>query len=60
MAAHRNMVVDVCMEIAFYMRGGIQYEDAFDLTPAERTRFVGFISKRIEGEMKKPFKVPIY
>jgi hypothetical protein len=42
------------------MRGGIQYEDAFNLTPAERSRIVNFISKRIENEIKKPFKIPIY
>ena len=60
MEMHTNSIIDACIEISFYMRGGVQYEDAFNLTPAERSRMVGFISKRIDNELKKPFKVPIY
>jgi hypothetical protein len=60
MQMQSNAIIDTCIEIAFYMRGGIQYEDAFNLTPAERSRIINFISKRIENEMKKPFKTPIY
>lgn len=35
------------------MRGGIQYNDVFDLVYLERMRMMNFINKRLETEMDK-------
>ncbi|MNC78100.1 hypothetical protein D3C75_1302330 [compost metagenome] len=36
------------------MRGGLQYHDAFDMTPVERDLMNDFVSERIEQELKSP------
>lgn len=40
------------------MRGAVQYEDTFNLTPTERQLMFDFIEQRLEIEGKKT--VPIY
>lgn len=40
------------------MRGGMQYDDVYEMTPTERQIAVKFITDRLEHEMKKPN--PIY
>ena len=49
------MLIDECINIAYWMRGGIQYPDTFNLTFFERQRFGTFISDRLENEAKKSF-----
>lgn len=53
-------LIDSFVELSFYMRGSVQYEDFFDITPAERSRMFDFISKRLEPEMKKHMQVCVY
>jgi hypothetical protein len=53
-----DAILSSCAEIAFFMRGAIQYKDTFELTPNERTLINKFISKRLEVESKKPN--PVY
>ena len=36
------------------MRGAIQYDDVWDMTPFERNRMHGFLEKRMAQEKEKP------
>jgi len=45
-------------QIAWYMRGGVQYKDAKNLTPYEREMIVGQIKKRLESQ--KGSMNPVY
>ena len=47
-----------CIELAYFMRGAIQYSDFLDLTPGERKLINKFLEKRMEIEGKKPN--PVY
>lgn len=53
-------LIDSFVELSFYMRGSIQYEDFMHITPAERGRIHDFVSKRLEPEMKKHMQVCVY
>ena len=53
-------LIDSFIELTFYMRGGVQYEDFFNITLVECLRMFDFISKRLEPEMKKHMQVCIY
>lgn len=45
------------IELVYFMRGGLQYHDAFRLTPYERETMGSFIDKRLEIEGKKLYQV---
>lgn len=42
------------IELAYFMRGAIQYHAAMMLTPGERDLMKEFISERLEQETKRP------
>lgn len=46
------------IEIVYFMRGGIQYDDMMWRTPKEKQMFAEFIESRLNSESKKHF--PIY
>lgn len=56
--AASQSIIDSIIEIAYYMRGAIQYEDLMWRTPGERDRFVKFITKRLKDQAKSPY--PVY
>jgi len=46
------------IELVYFMRGSIQYDDMMWRTPFERDMFAEFIRGRLERESKKDF--PVY
>lgn len=50
----RTKIVDEAVELSYFMRGAIQYEDMFDTTYHERQRMGNFIEKRLKDEGAKP------
>lgn len=53
-----NGLIHSLLQLVYYMRGGIQYNDIFWITYSERQMMQTFIDKRLEMESTKPF--PIY
>lgn len=53
----RNLIENV-VQIVYFMRGSIQYDDIMFRTPFERQVMEEFIEKRLESESKKHF--PVY
>ena len=47
-----------CIELAYFMRGAIQYQDFYDLTPEERKLIGEFLERRMEIEGKRQH--PVY
>jgi len=50
----RSLISHV-IQLVYFMRGGIQYDDMMLRTPAERQLFEEFISERFEIEKDNPF-----
>ena len=50
MSSQAKNLTESIAQIAFYMRGGVQYEDAKYLTPYERDLFIEQIKKRLESQ----------
>lgn len=48
----RRIIKDT-VQLVYYMRGAIGYEEALMRTPGERDIIVEFISERLEQEAKK-------
>lgn len=47
------MIIDEVIQLAYWMRGGIGYEELMRRSPIERERISDFISKRLEQESKR-------
>lgn len=45
--------MDHAINIAYYMRGSIQFEEIFERTYYERMKLIKFINKRLEDEGEK-------
>jgi len=45
-------VVDNVIELCWYMRGAIGYEEMLERTPGERERISKFIEKRLDTQKK--------
>jgi hypothetical protein len=41
-------IIESIIELSWYMRGGIQYKDMMNMTPAERSLVRHFIENRLE------------
>lgn len=50
----RTDLFDEMTELLYFMRGAIQYDDVWDMTPFERNRMHGFLEKRMAQEKEKP------
>lgn len=48
-----NIIRDL-VEITWFMRGGIQYFDAYELVPQERDAIKDFIKENLENQKKSP------
>ena len=46
-------ILSGCIEMTYFMRGGIQYEDFMELSPMERKLISAFLDKRLEAEGKR-------
>lgn len=51
-------IINGAINIAYFMRGGMQYHDVYELTPVERDMISDFLRERIEKELKSPH--PVY
>lgn len=51
-------LVNSVVELSWYMRGGLQYHDALNLTPGERDSIRSFIDRRMESIKDHSF--PVY
>lgn len=51
-------LIESVVQVIYFMRGSIQYDDMMWRTPLERQIFAEFVEKRLESESKKHF--PIY
>jgi len=51
-------IVNSVVELTWYMRGGLQYHDALNLTPGERDTMRAFIDRRMEHIKDNSF--PVY
>lgn len=51
-------LLEECVSLAYFMRGGIQYEDLMWRSPVERQVMASFIEDRLKSESKKTH--PIY
>ena len=49
-----EMVIDGVIELCYFMRGAVSYEEMMKRTNGERQRIGAFIEKRLKSEAKKP------
>lgn len=54
-----SKLVEECMNISWYSRGGITYEEAYELTPFERGKFNDMIEKNFKNQ-EGAMKVTVY
>lgn len=54
-----SQLLDQIISITWFMRGGLDYEYAFNLTPLERERMSDFVEDRM-SRMENGKMVPIY
>ena len=54
MTNERRKIVDTIVQLVYFMRGAVQYNDMFAMTLMEREAIASFIEKRLESEQKKP------
>lgn len=55
-----SQIIEQIVELTYFMRGSIQYNDMLHMSVPERTAVHDFISKRLEIELKKPSPHAIY
>lgn len=48
-------IVDSAIEMIYFMRGAISYNDMMLMTPGERDRVGSFVEKRLDQESKSPY-----
>lgn len=53
-----NAIIEQIIQLVYFMRGGVQYHDAFFISPFERQKLFDFIEKRLKDESQK--MMPIY
>ena len=58
MRNERQRILSTIVQLVYFMRGAIQYDDMMALTPKERKLVAAFLDKRMEIEGKK--KTPVY
>lgn len=52
--ASRTRIVDEAVELIYFMRGSINYNEMWETTYHERQRISNFIEKRLKDESAKP------
>ncbi len=51
-------LINEAIQLSYFMRGAVSYEDMLRRTPGERQLMSTFIEKRLDGESKKMH--PVY
>lgn len=51
-------LIDECIQLSYFMRGAVPYEDMMRRTPGERNAISRFVEKRLDQEAKSPH--PVY
>lgn len=51
-------LIESCVELAWFMRGGISYNELLHMSAGERDVALQFINKRMEGVNKSTY--PVY
>jgi hypothetical protein len=51
-------IISEVIELVYFMRGSIQYDDMMFRTPGERDMIGEFVSSRLKDESKRPY--PVY
>ena len=51
-------LVEECVQLTYFMRGAVSYEEMMRRTPGERQIIGNFVEKRLEMEAKTPY--PVY
>lgn len=49
------MLIDETIDLVYFMRGSIQYDDMMFRTPGERDRIRKYIERRLDAEKKNDF-----
>jgi hypothetical protein len=52
MQREAEAMLNSAVELAFHMKGGLTYEEALDLCPAERDIITRFLERHYEAEKK--------
>lgn len=47
-------IINHVLELVYFMRGGIGYEEMMSRTPGERHLIEAYINRRLEAEKNKP------
>lgn len=47
---HAERLIDSVIELVYYMKGGLTYSEAMELTPVERQRMGSFLERRFKSE----------
>lgn len=50
-----QILIDGCVSLAYWMRGGATYSEIMHMTYGERSRLSSFVDKRLEIEKKNPY-----
>jgi hypothetical protein len=58
MALDVRSLLKIAIEVAYFSRGSIPYNDVLRMSPLERDLAIDFINKRLESQAKSPF--PVY
>ena len=58
LAAQSKQIIKSIIELIYFMRGSLSYEEAMAMSPFERIEVSEFVNKRLEQEGKKSF--PVY
>lgn len=56
MNTERKNLLTTIVRLVYFMRGAIQYQDMFEMSPVERDAVAEFIEKRLEAEANKAFQ----
>jgi hypothetical protein len=55
MQTEAQVLIDACVNLAYWMRGGVTYRELLYTTPGERDRIASFVERRLETEKKNPY-----
>lgn len=58
LSSEATAFLDHLVELVYFMRGGVTYEEMLRRTPGERQIISEFINRRLESEKKSPH--PVY
>jgi len=54
MGSERKNIIQEIIQLSYFMRGGLQYADGFELNKIERSTMQAFLDMRITTEAQRP------